>query len=165
MTPATPQITRELCGRGLAGFDIGGYVHAPRYAICVPRVKGIVRVSGHDLVRAPGYPFRMSKKAKVPKPRHYLREWRVFRQMTLEALGEAVGTTKGVISELELSKKGLSHKWLARLAPALKTRPGWLLEYDPETLDHEAMEAFMRLTPEARAQAIRIIEVMSKKAS
>lgn len=164
MTTAAFQILRELGWRGPGGFDVGGYVHAPRYANRVPFVKWLVRDSWHELGSSHGYHSPMSKKQKPGKPNHHLRAWRIFNKMTLEELGEAVGTTKGVISELELSKKGLSHKWLVRLAPALKTRPGWILEYDPETLDHEALEAFMRLSPEKRAQAIKIIAVLDKKA-
>lgn len=164
MTSATPQLSRELCGRSPGGFDVGGNVHALRYANRVPFVKGLVRGSWHEVGTRCGYHFPMSKKPKEPKPHHHLRAWRIFNNMTLEELGEAVGTTKGVISELELSKKGLSYKWLVRLAPALKTRPGWILEYDPETLDHEALEAFMQLTPEKRAQALQIIHVLDKKA-
>lgn len=105
----------------------------------------------------------MGKKAKTEKPRHYLREWRLFREMTLEALGEAVGTTKGVISELELSKKGLSHKWLARLAPPLRTMPGAILDYDPAEVDMEALDAFLRLGGSDKSQVLKIIGVLQKK--
>lgn len=85
--------------------------------------------------------------------------------MTLEELADAVGTTKGVISELELSKKGLSHKWLLRLAPALKTTPGTILDHHPDEVDLQAMQAFMGLNREDRVKVLQIIGVLTKKAS
>jgi transcriptional regulator with XRE-family HTH domain len=105
----------------------------------------------------------MGKKTAV-KPRHYLREWRQYREMTLEQLAEAVGTTKGVISELELSKKGLSLKWLYRLAPALQTSPGMIVDYHPEMVDHEAMAAFLSLGGEEKNQVLKIIGALKRKA-
>lgn len=55
--------------------------------------------------------------------------------MTQQQLGEAADTTGNVISQLESGVRGLSHKWLLKLAPILGTRPGILLDHDPNTLD------------------------------
>lgn len=56
---------------------------------------------------------------------NYLRQWREYRRMTQEELTGAMDppTTGSVISLLEDGERGLSLKWLRRLAPALRTRP------------------------------------------
>lgn len=160
MTLAAADFAGELRHGFPGGFEIGCNVHAPLYAISVPAVKKLVRGFGNVLDRGTRYSWGMSK--KVPKPRHFLREWRLFRGMTLEQLGEAVGTTKGVISELELSKKGLSLKWLYRLAPALKTSPGMIVDYNPEDVDPEALDAFLRVGGEDKGQVLKIIGTFRK---
>lgn len=71
-----------------------------------------------------------------------LRAWREFMRMTQEQLGAAVvpPTTGSVISLLEEGDRALSLKWLRRLAPALKTRPGFIIEYDPTKVDTRTLE-------------------------
>lgn len=60
--------------------------------------------------------------------RNHLSEWRRYRGMTQEQLAEAVDSTKATISRLEAGKRGLSQKWLERLAPALDVKAAELLE-------------------------------------
>lgn len=71
-----------------------------------------------------------------------LRAWREFMRMTQEQLGAAISppTTGSVISLLEEGDRALSLKWLRRLAPALKTRPGFIIEYDPTKVDTKTLE-------------------------
>jgi len=163
MTLAATDFTRQLRNGFLGTPEIGGHIHAALVRKSRTCVNSKVRGYG-NAARAPlGYAPPMGKKA--PKPHHYLREWRQHRNMTLEALAEAVGTTKGVISELELSKKGLSLKWLYRLAPALGTMPGLIIDYHPDQVDPEALDAFLRLGDADKAQVLGVIKVLHKKAS
>lgn len=78
--------------------------------------------------------------------------------MTQEQLGDAVGTAGNVIGLLESGERGLSHKWLLRLAPALGTTPGFLLDHDPSDLDAQFLEAAMEVPKERRSQAIEILK-------
>lgn len=71
---------------------------------------------------------------------NFLREWRTFRKMSQAELAEAVGTNANMIGYLENGERGLSAKWLRRLAPALKTTPGMLLDHDPAKLDNDILE-------------------------
>ena len=89
--------------------------------------------------------------------KHYLKQWREFREMGQEELAERVDTTKSVISLLENGKRGLSDKWLRRLAEALGTRPGHILDVDPHTLDNDIIDIWTRLEPADREQAARIL--------
>lgn len=71
---------------------------------------------------------------------NYLRAWRLFRKKTQEQLAEIVGTTQHQIAFLENGDRALSAKWLRRLAPALETTPGMLLDHDPTTLDNDIID-------------------------
>src|SRR5690242_9035566 len=52
---------------------------------------------------------------------NHLKAWREFRKLSQEDLAEKVGTTASQISMLETGDRGLSAKWLRKLAPALGT--------------------------------------------
>lgn len=94
---------------------------------------------------------------KARDPNH-LKAWREFRQLTQQQLADAVGTTKAVISLLEAGERQLSSKWLRRLAPPLQTRPGFLLDFDPDDVDRELLDALLAVPEEARPQALRILK-------
>jgi transcriptional regulator with XRE-family HTH domain len=89
---------------------------------------------------------------------NYLRAWRLFREMTQEELAEKVGTNANVIGYLESGERGLSAKWLRRLAPALNTTPGNLLEHDPETLPTDIIDIWAHIPERERERARRILE-------
>lgn len=62
-----------------------------------------------------------------------LRAWRLHRGLTQEDLAKAVNppTTTNMIQYLESGERGLSLKWLRRLADALNTTPGHLADFAP----------------------------------
>ena len=66
--------------------------------------------------------------------RNYLRAWREYRGLTQAQLAAMIGTEGSVISLLESGDRELSDKWLRRVAPALGTTPGFLLDYSPPDL-------------------------------
>ena len=93
-------------------------------------------------------------------PGNYLRQWRKFRKLTQAQLAEAVGTTGPMIHQLENSQRGLSHKWLIRLAPALKTTPGFILDHDPNELPRDLFEIWNRGDEEERRKLTSVAEAM-----
>lgn len=99
----------------------------------------------------------MPRNVEKPAANH-LRAWREFRKLSQEALAEKVGTAGNVISMLESGERGLSHKWLLRLAPALETTPGFLLDHDPNTLDTRFLEAALAVREEDKPQVLMILE-------
>lgn len=94
----------------------------------------------------------------VKPPANHLRAWREFRHLTQEELGEKVGTSGNVISLLESGDRGLSYKWLQRLAPALETTPGFLLDHDPNNLDTAFLDAALSVPKERREQVLQILQ-------
>jgi transcriptional regulator with XRE-family HTH domain len=99
------------------------------------------------------------------KPKNHLAEWRLFRQMTQQQLADEAGTTKSVISLLESGDRGLSDKWLQRLAPPLRTSPGFLMDHNPEDLPTDILDLWAEIPETHRAQARAVLETFRKKAS
>lgn len=118
---------------------------SPNYHIC-------------DITRLHG----LSHNVEVDKnngPNH-LKAWREFREMSQEELAEKVGTTASQISMLETGDRGLSAKWLRKLAPVLKTTPGHLLDHDPSSVDSDIFDIWMGIDQRDRQQAIRVLRAL-----
>ena len=90
---------------------------------------------------------------------NHLRAWREYRGLTQAQLADLIDTTDNVISLLESGGRRLSDKWLYKLAPALRTRPGFLLEFAPEDADLSILEAITDLPPNRRDEAVRLLRV------
>jgi transcriptional regulator with XRE-family HTH domain len=93
---------------------------------------------------------------------NYLRAWRTFRKMTQEALAEKVGTNANMIQYLETGERGLSAKWLRRLAPALDTTPGMLLDHDPHDLDSDVIDIWVHAAERERRQISDVAKALLK---
>jgi len=105
----------------------------------------------------------MGRKAELKAVNH-LRAWREFRGLSQDKLAElAVPPTKGnVIHQLETGKQRLSDKWLYRLAPALGTTPGFLMDHDPNDLDTAFLEAALGVAPADRPQVLQILKTFRR---
>lgn len=114
--------------------------------------------------RAESHCVGMSKKPSTASVNN-LRAWREFRGLTQEQLAEIVGTAGNVIGLLESGGRGLSSKWLMRLAPALGTTPGFLLDHDPNDIDASFLDAAMAVPAESRAQVKLILDSFKKPAA
>lgn len=97
--------------------------------------------------------------ARTREP-NFLRAWREYRGMTQAKLAEAVDTTGAVISLLEAGERGLSDKWLRRLAPVLGTTPGNLLDMDPKDVDHDIFEIINSMPKEMQEQAKSVLKAL-----
>jgi transcriptional regulator with XRE-family HTH domain len=95
---------------------------------------------------------------------NHLKAWRLFRRMTQQELADAVEppTTKQVIQAIESGARGLSDKWLRRLAPALGTTPGILIDFAPDKVDTEIMDIWRDIPTEERDRARRALEIFRK---
>jgi len=96
-----------------------------------------------------------------------LRAWREHRELSQTELAKRIDTTQAVISLLEKGDRQLSTKWLYRLAPALGISPGFLVDYDPRTLDTstlELIETASAISKEDRPTAIKVLKGFLKSA-
>lgn len=90
-------------------------------------------------------------------PPNNLRFWREFRGLTPADLAKRAGTTAQIITDLETGAVELSAKWLRTLAPALSTKPGRLLDVDPNSTDPSLLDAVEAIPKERRGQALEIL--------
>jgi len=88
---------------------------------------------------------------------NFLKAWREYRKLSQEELAEKVGTTASMISMLETEQRGLSAKWLRRLAPALNTTPGHLLDLDPETVDTDVIDIWSAIADRDKERAKQVL--------
>jgi len=98
---------------------------------------------------------------KLQRPRHFIREWRKYRQLTQEQLAERIGVTPGAISQIEVSRVSYTQPMLEALAAELRCRPGDLLNVDP-TKDQAIWSLWESLDPPTRQQVVRIIETFQR---
>ena len=94
-----------------------------------------------------------------------LRLWREYRRMTQEQLAEKIGTTAAVISLLESGKRRLSLKWLLKIAPALRTTPGFILDHAPDDLPSDVLEIWATIPERQQPQALAILKTFAKSNS
>jgi transcriptional regulator with XRE-family HTH domain len=82
----------------------------------------------------------MTNDPRLGRRTNYLRAWREYRGLTQAQLAAIIGTEGSVISLLESGDRGLSDRWLRRLAPALETTPSLLLDFEPAQVDATMLE-------------------------
>jgi transcriptional regulator with XRE-family HTH domain len=70
-----------------------------------------------------------------PRMRTFFREWRKYRDLTLEEAGERAGMTAGNLSAMERGTQGYTQAGLEALAEAYNCDPGQLLTIDPSKED------------------------------
>jgi transcriptional regulator with XRE-family HTH domain len=91
--------------------------------------------------------------------RQYLQAWRDSRGLTQQQVADRVGTSKGVVSNWESGKRGMSAGVIEALEEALQLEPGDLFR-DPA--QPSADELLRDATPEQRRQALQVIEALLK---
>jgi transcriptional regulator with XRE-family HTH domain len=96
------------------------------------------------------------------QPANNLRAWREDREMSHEELAAKVGTTPAVIKILE-EKPNLSSEWLRRLATALGTRPGYLLDYLPDQVSKDVMSRWAEVDPSMQDRALDSLTLFRRK--
>lgn len=91
---------------------------------------------------------------------NYLRAWRLFRKLTQEQLAAEAKTTANMIQYLESGERGLSAKWLRRLAPILDTTPGMILDHDPNDLDSDVIDIWANAGAREKRQLSEIAKTI-----
>lgn len=93
--------------------------------------------------------------------RTFIREWRKYRNLTLEQLAERVGISHGQLSKVERGKKPYKQELLEALADKLDTDPASLLMRDPS--DPEGIWSIWdQIEPAGRQQAIEILKTFRR---
>lgn len=91
---------------------------------------------------------------------NHLKAWREFRGLTQSELAERVGTNANMIGYLETGERGLSAKWLRKLADALDTTPGMILDHDPNELDSDILDIWATASNRVKRQISEIARTL-----
>lgn len=101
----------------------------------------------------------MDSQDKNGGPNH-LKAWRDYRGLTQAELAAKVGTNSNMIGYLESGERGLSAKWLRKLADALDTSPGMILDHDPANLDSDILEIWATASNRVKRQISEIAKTL-----
>lgn len=93
--------------------------------------------------------------------RTFLREWRRYRGLTLEAAADRAGMTAGNLSAMERGAQGYTQPGLEALADAYNAEPGWLLNVDP-TKGDAIWSLWERAKPGEREQVEAVVRALIK---
>lgn len=103
-------------------------------------------------------------RAKMARMRHtYLRAWREYRGLTLEAVAAKIGQTHGILSKVERGKRRYNQTILERLADLYGTDPGSLLNRDPRYADDPLAKIVGDLPPEDRPKAAELLRILTAR--
>ena len=91
--------------------------------------------------------------------RTYIREWRKFRQLTLEQLSSRLGMSPSALSMLERAQRGYTQETLEALAEALMTDVASLLIRDP-TQDEAIWSIWDNASPAERQQITNVVRAL-----
>lgn len=94
---------------------------------------------------------------------NHLKAWMKYRGMKGVELAEKLGgnVTPGMVSDLANSNRALSAKWLRRLADALDTTPGMLLDHDPTEIDADIIDIWSRMDLRQKRQITEIANTLT----
>lgn len=127
----------------------------------------MVALSGTE--EAGGYAFSMAKRQLVKprfkstfRSRHFFRQWRKYRGMTLERAAELAGMTAGNLSAMERGTQGYTPEGLEGLSKAYKTSPGWLLEVNPLEEGDGFLTLYGRAKPAEKQMLAEIAKTVIK---
>ena len=93
--------------------------------------------------------------------RTYIREWRKYRELTLEELASRVDMTASHFSMLERGQRGYTQETLEAIAVALQTSDGALLTRNP--LDDSAdWSVWDQAKPAERKLALELLKTVKR---
>ena len=95
---------------------------------------------------------------EIGKAPNKLRSWREYRGFTVAELAKRSGLGVQTITDLESGAMDVSGKLLEKLAPALSTTPGYILDHDPHDIDPGFVDTLRSIPKERRAQALEILK-------
>lgn len=80
-------------------------------------------------------PPRIGFQKRHVRRRTFLKEWRVFRDLSQEALADRIGTSVASVSRIETGSQPYTQDYLEAAAAALMTDPASLLMRNPQDAD------------------------------
>lgn len=92
---------------------------------------------------------------------HFIREWRLHRELTQEQMAERVGIDKSYLSKIENGKKRYDQPFLEAAAEVLRCTPADLIERDPST-SARIWEIYDKMSAAQQEQLVEIARTLAK---
>jgi transcriptional regulator with XRE-family HTH domain len=105
---------------------------------------------------------KVQTRFKKKTARHFIREWRKHRGLTLEALAERAGMTHGNLSQLERGVINYTQPALEALAKALDCEPADLIMRDPGSEVWSIMDSLLEAPADEQRRIIDVIAALRK---
>lgn len=96
--------------------------------------------------------------------RHFVREWRKYRNLTQEQLAERIPTSVANISRIETGKQDYTQSLLEALAEALSTDAASLIMRDPSRPE-AIWSIWDQASPGQKLQIVEVAKALVKTAS
>jgi len=113
---------------------------------------------------APKKPIVTTRFKKVIRPpKQYFKQWRKYREMTLEQAAPLANMTAGNLSAMERGAQGYTPDGLEALADVYKTSPGWLLEVDPLEDRHGLLPIWDKADDTQRETIVDLAQTVVKR--
>jgi transcriptional regulator with XRE-family HTH domain len=104
-------------------------------------------------------PVRYQSQREAHK--HFIREWRASRGLSLTQLAELTDMSVASLSRLELGRQSYTQPVLENLAHALGCEPADLIARQPESFDQEILELVRKLPEREKLRVISIIRTFT----
>lgn len=95
--------------------------------------------------------------------RHFLKEWRTFRGLTMDRLADRLEISKATLSRLESGKQPYTQDTLEALADALSCEPADLIMRDP-TSPGAIWSLWEKASPAQRQQIESVVRALVEAA-
>ena len=105
---------------------------------------------------------KVQSRLKSKRPRHFIREWRQFRGLTLEQLAERIDVTHGALSQLERGIINYTQPTLEALAFALQCEPADLIMRDPRSEAWALVDSLRGMPESEQRRMASIIDAIRK---
>lgn len=102
------------------------------------------------------------RKIVADRQKTYFKEWRKYRELTLEEAAELAGMTAGNLSAMERRAQGYTQSGLEALAAAYDCTPAMLLEVDPNK-GNAIWTLWEKAKPSQRQQLVEIAATLVGK--
>lgn len=99
--------------------------------------------------------------AKERTVRHFIRQWRQYREMTQATLAERIGIDRSYLSSIETGRRRYDQPLLEAAAEALRCTPADLVMRDPSQPEM-LWSIYDQLTPVQRVQLAEIGKALIK---
>jgi transcriptional regulator with XRE-family HTH domain len=104
-----------------------------------------------------GYGYAMPRKQHRPT---FIRQWREFRELSVESLGEAIEMSGATVSRIETGKQPYTQPVIERIADVLGVEVATLLTTAPARGSRALFDTLARATPDELAKLAVVAEAL-----